>query len=584
MEEISSSSKRRKIEETVIKILKSADLETATEYSVRAAAAHQLSADLSDLSHKFLVRQVLESFLLSTTATTTAENTKEETVAAAVRDDQQVCSDKGRVICELSDKRSVAVHEFRGKALVSIRDYYDKDGKQVPSGRGISLTGRQWSLFRNSFPAIEEAIAKMASQIRLEAVEKQSGAELLAGDITTRRTQIQMETDISNSLDAVDPERKVGKIKHVGMDTNDSVTTPNGGHSSQAELIQEDSIDVLNHQRQRDGERENNGLNSIDSTSTLCSQGQTLNQTHQPQADTSMTSAFAPRGHIQHNPATCIPQSLVPIMTTRLYGKNYHCWVHQMEFFLKQLKVAYVLKDPCPSISVEALSFEEIVQAKAAVQQWVDDEYRCRHYILNSLSDNLFDQYSKKNGCSAKELWEELKSVYNEDYGTVRSQINKYIQFQMVDGISVLEQAQELQRIFNTITASGIWMDDNFHVSVIISKLPPSWKEYRANLMQEEVLPLNVLMHRLEVEEESRNQQLKENFSRNAHIDNSKVRYKSGPRKKEMKGLCYSCGKEGHISKHCPDKKFETHGKSNQKENETVPTVTDVKVEENFQD
>lgn len=55
-------------------------------------------------------------------------------------------------------------------------------------------------------------------------------------------------------------------------------------------------------------------------------------------------------------------------------------------------------------------------------------------------------------------------------------------------------------------------------------------------------------------------------------------------REKEMKRLCYSCGKEGHISKHCPDKKFETHEKSHETGNEIIPTVTDVKMEINFED
>lgn len=68
---------------------------------------------------------------------------------------------------------------------------------------------------------------------------------------------------------------------------------------------------------------------------------------------------------------------------------------------------------------------------------------------------------------------------------------------------------------------------------------PPSWKEYHAKLMQEDTLLLNVLMHRLKVEEEARNQHIKEGFSRSAHINNSKTQNMSGPRKKEIKWLCY---------------------------------------------
>lgn len=190
----------------------------------------------------------------------------------------------------------------------------------------------------------------------MAAVEKQPGADLLVSDIATQGIltidRNQMETDISNSLD-------------FGPDTNDSVTTPNRRHSLQADLIQENSIDALDHQRQRDRESKQDELDVIDSMTTSCFQGQTSNERHQPQADTSFTSASAPRGHIPYNSVITFPQNLVPITTTLLDGKNYHCWVHQMEFFLKQLKVACVLKDPCPSISLEATSFEENVQARA---------------------------------------------------------------------------------------------------------------------------------------------------------------------------------------------------------------------------
>ena len=31
------------------------------------------------------------------------------------------------------------VHDYRGKTLVSIREFYRKDGKQLPSGRGNNI-------------------------------------------------------------------------------------------------------------------------------------------------------------------------------------------------------------------------------------------------------------------------------------------------------------------------------------------------------------------------------------------------------------------------------------------------------------
>lgn len=40
---------------------------------------------------------------------------------------------------QLSNKRRVTVQDFRGKTLVSIREYYEKEGKQLPTSKGILL-------------------------------------------------------------------------------------------------------------------------------------------------------------------------------------------------------------------------------------------------------------------------------------------------------------------------------------------------------------------------------------------------------------------------------------------------------------
>lgn len=536
--------KRRRIKEIVVNILKDADWETASEFSVRAAAAKQLGDDLSDMASKSFIRQVLESYLLSTVqmprfpSNMDASRIHEEAVVPQVEKETESKAvtngipesnqGNGRVICKLSDSRNVAICDFSGQPLVAIQDYHQIDGKQFPSGRGISLTGKEWSLFMNKFSAVEEAIAKMESRLRPAPVEKLLKANVASSEDGTSHQehlvsdQKQMEASDLSALH-IDPQRQdFEKVKLEALDTIEPSTRP----SSETHVAKTANPVLMQ------------------------------NSTSWP--------SFPPQSHAKSNHnVNLASQSLVPIMTTRLNGKNYHSWVHQMDFFLRQIKLAYVLTLPCPIIPDKLTSLEEIAQAKAAAQKWIDDDYLCRHSILNSLSDNLFTEYSRTQ-CSAKELWEKLQSVYDEDFGTKRSLVNKYVQFEMVDGVSVVDQVQELNHIANTIMASGIVLDENFHVSVIISKLPPSWMAFRRKLMHEEHLPLNVLIHRVKTEESYNF--LKAEEARN--MTNSGVGIRVAPQKKDDKRVCFSCGKEGHISKYC-------HVKSNQKSNQAAPTCAE---------
>ncbi|KAL7121585.1 hypothetical protein ACP275_02G190800 [Erythranthe tilingii] len=535
-EECLNESKRRKIEDTVFQILRSSDLETTTELSVRAAAAERLGFGLSHSTQRRLVRQLVDSFLLSTAAAILCPSsllTNNNDGNAHNREKQhQTTSSRvasegnydGKVICKLSDKRRVTVRDVNGTTMVSIRDFIIKDGNMVPQ-KGMCLTAEQWSTFRNNFPSIEEAIVKMESQLRQKnAVHPSDNLNRLSEAVA-----LQSEAERTNS--AADSALDRSQTRAVNSNSRGTFHSP-----------------IERNQTGNEAEK------------------------NQTQAGTSTQGQ-------SHCSVNAIHSGLlVPIQTARLDGRNYHSWRHQMEFFLHQLNIAYVLSEPCPS-------FDEKVKVKDAHRKWTDDDYLCRHSILNSLCDNLFQLHSQKS-CSARELWEELKLFY-EDFGTTkRSQINKYVHFEMADGVSILEQVEELHKMADSIIASGnSWIDEDFHASVIVSKLPPSWKELRVRLMQEEYLPINVLMHRIQVEEESRKWWYKKESSayykqgRSVGPTDSRL----GTRKRENRRFCHRCGKEGHVIKNCPDKKFDAGGKSGAKENEVLsspPLTGDKMVDE----
>ncbi|XP_060193048.1 RNA polymerase II transcriptional coactivator KIWI-like [Lycium barbarum] len=64
------------------------------------------------------------------------------------------------VVCEISKNRRVSVRSFGGKIMVDIREFYVKDGKQMPGRKGISLNMDQWNVLRDHADEIDEAVAE----------------------------------------------------------------------------------------------------------------------------------------------------------------------------------------------------------------------------------------------------------------------------------------------------------------------------------------------------------------------------------------------------------------------------------------
>ncbi|KAK1067041.1 hypothetical protein LTR12_010688 [Friedmanniomyces endolithicus] len=56
---------------------------------------------------------------------------------------------------KLSDTRRVGVSTYKGMTLISIREYYEKDGKSLPGRKGISLSVDQYTALLNVLPRLE---------------------------------------------------------------------------------------------------------------------------------------------------------------------------------------------------------------------------------------------------------------------------------------------------------------------------------------------------------------------------------------------------------------------------------------------
>ncbi|RAL53455.1 hypothetical protein DM860_007127 [Cuscuta australis] len=195
---------KTRISETVVEILKSSNMDEMTEFMVRESASKKLGIDLSDPIKKMFVRQVVNSYLENQPEEEANQEGGEEEDAGREEQSEEkkpqsgadgsdkghgadgsdeeyvvvrsgkpagaggsgkVYSDDGLIICQLTKKRRVTITDFKGKSLVSIREYYWKDGKELPTTKGISLTAEQWACFKKNIPAIEEAIKKMESRL-----------------------------------------------------------------------------------------------------------------------------------------------------------------------------------------------------------------------------------------------------------------------------------------------------------------------------------------------------------------------------------------------------------------------------------
>ncbi|XP_043710155.1 uncharacterized protein LOC122659065 [Telopea speciosissima] len=191
-------------------------------------------------------------------------------------------------------------------------------------------------------------------------------------------------------------------------------------------------------------------------------------------------------------------------------GSFFKRWKGKMYFFLTALKIAHVLNEEKPTASTnttgETSSRETPVQ-KQQRQKWEQEDFMCKGYILNGLSNTLYDVYEYKFAYSTlRELWEDLDKKYKiEDAGNKKFLVSKLFDYRMVGDKFIISQTYELQDLMNQIISEGHSLDESFQVSTIISKLPLVWKDCRKELKQKkDAMTMQELIKYIKVEENSR--------------------------------------------------------------------------------
>ncbi|KAL6571878.1 hypothetical protein OROHE_002747 [Orobanche hederae] len=197
-------------------------------------------------------------------------------------------------------------------------------------------------------------------------------------------------------------------------------------------------------------------------------------------------------------------------------GADFKRWQQKMLFYLTILGIAVYLKDDPPMVS----EMETDRTKHFSYDQWCNGDFMCRNTFLNGLIDSLYNVYSQIK--TYKELWNSLEKKYKtDDVGAKKFVIGRYLDFQMTDFKTVIEQVQQFQLIVHAINAEGMMLPELFVVGTVIEKLPPSWKDFKPKT------------------------QTKGNEFRG--LGKRKRPFKA----KKFTGNCHNCGKPNHKAKDC---------------------------------
>ncbi|XP_060671006.1 uncharacterized protein LOC132800761 [Ziziphus jujuba] len=194
-------------------------------------------------------------------------------------------------------------------------------------------------------------------------------------------------------------------------------------------------------------------------------------------------------------------------------GANFKRWQQKILFYLTTLGLAvFLTKDTPPSDE------ESDKETLMAVDAWKNSNHLCRNYVLNGLSDALYEVYC-----------------------------GHFLDYMMVDTKPLMSQVHELQVLIQELLAKGMVIDEAFQVTAMIEKLPPSWGDFRYYLKHKrKEMDTEALVGKLQIEDDNRRSDTR---SMKAGMKANVVEHGSSSKNKKKLGKNSKVGPKGGISK-----------------------------------
>jgi len=106
----------------------------------------------------------------------------------------------------------------------------------------------------------------------------------------------------------------------------------------------------------------------------------------------------------------------------------------------------------------------------------------CRGHILNTLTSQLYDIFSKLK--SPKEIWAALETHYKQEKsGSYHFLALNFFDYEITNNKPIMDQVHEIEMLISKLSYLDIKVPDSLQVGAVLSKLPPSWNEYRKKML-----------------------------------------------------------------------------------------------------